>query len=59
MEVGYGLDNIYKIFRLELGVSFNDFKYRDFGVFIGISSQIGANVDVESGEEENSINIGF
>jgi hypothetical protein len=59
LEVGYGLDNIYKIFRLEVGVAFSDFAYRDFGVFIGISSQIGSNVDMESGEEENSLNISF
>lgn len=59
LEVGYGLDNIYKIFRLEVGVSFNEFSYRDFGVFIGISSQIGSSVNISGGEEENSLNIGF
>ncbi|MEZ4948701.1 MAG: DUF5686 and carboxypeptidase regulatory-like domain-containing protein [Saprospiraceae bacterium] len=47
MEIGYGLDNIYKIFRIEVAVATQDWKYLDFGVFIGISSAIGTNVDSE------------
>ena len=38
MEVGYTLDNVFRIFRLELVQSFQDWKAKDFGVRIGISS---------------------
>mgnify|MGYP005818271359 CR=1 FL=1 len=38
MEVGYTIDNIFRVFRLELVQSFQDWKAKDFGVRIGISS---------------------
>jgi|GEM_PF-88852 len=40
-EVGYSVDNIFRIFRLETAVSFQDGKYLDWGVLIGISSNLG------------------
>jgi ribosomal protein L19 len=41
MEVGYSIDNIFRVFRLEFVTSFQDFEYRDFGVRIGIASNLG------------------
>ena len=40
-EVGYSIDNIFRIFRVEAAASFQNGKYRDFGVFIGIASNLG------------------
>ena len=39
-EAGYSLDNIFRIFRLELVTSFQDWKYRSFGVRIGIATSL-------------------
>ena len=39
-EVGYGIDNIARIFRLEFISSFQDAKYLDFGVRIGIATNL-------------------
>lgn len=39
-EVGYGIDNIARIFRLEFVSSFQDAKYLDFGVRIGIATNL-------------------
>ncbi len=38
IEVGYGLDKIFRLFRLELVSSFNNFKYQSFGLRIGFAS---------------------
>ncbi|WPZ08592.1 DUF5686 and carboxypeptidase regulatory-like domain-containing protein [Roseivirga spongicola] len=38
MEVGYTIDNLFRIFRLELVQSFQGWKAKDFGVRIGVSS---------------------
>ena len=40
MEIGYGLENILKFLRIEATASFQDFKYQDFGIRIGISTTI-------------------
>lgn len=39
-EVGYSLDNILRIFRIEATVSFQNGKYKDFGVLFGIASNL-------------------
>ncbi len=39
-ETGYSLDNIFRIFRLEFVTSFQDWKYQDFGVRIGIATNL-------------------
>ncbi|MEM9888530.1 MAG: DUF5686 and carboxypeptidase regulatory-like domain-containing protein [Bacteroidota bacterium] len=44
LEVGYGVDNIFKIFRIEAVASFQDFEYQDFGIRLGISSALGRSV---------------
>lgn len=41
VELGYSIDNIFKIFRLEGAVSFYNGKYQDWGVLIGIASNLG------------------
>ncbi|MFK8164171.1 MAG: DUF5686 and carboxypeptidase regulatory-like domain-containing protein [Lewinella sp.] len=40
-EVGYSIDNILRILRVEFVSSFRDFKYDDFGVRISIASTFG------------------
>jgi len=40
-EVGYSIDNIFRIFRLEFVTSFRDLKYDDFGVRLSIASTFG------------------
>ncbi len=42
-EVGYGLDGILRIFRLEFAASFQNGTYTESGFRIGIASNIGVN----------------
>lgn len=37
-EVGYTIDNILRVLRVEFVTSFQDFKYRDFGVRFSVAS---------------------
>lgn len=39
-EVGYSLDNIFRFFRVEAVAGFDDGKYQDFGIRIGISTNL-------------------
>jgi hypothetical protein len=43
-EVGYGIDGILRIFRLEAAAAFSDGKYIDNGFRIGIATNIAVNV---------------
>ena len=47
MELGYSIDNIFKFFRIEAIASFQDFEYQDFGIRVGISTNIGELVSVD------------
>jgi len=40
-ELGYTIENIFRFFRLEFVTSFQNFKYENWGVRIGISSEFG------------------
>ena len=40
VEIGYGVDNIFRFFRLEAAASFEGGKYQDFGIFLGIASNL-------------------
>jgi len=40
-EVGYSIDNILRVLRLEFVTSFRDFSYDDFGVRISVASTFG------------------
>ncbi len=44
-EVGYSLDGILRIFRLEGAVSFSGGNYQDYGFRIGIATSVGVNFD--------------
>ena len=39
-EVGYGLNYIFRILRIELVSSFRDFKYTGFGVRVGVAANL-------------------
>ena len=39
-ELGYGLNYIFRVFRLEFVTSWQDFKYQDFAVRIGIAANL-------------------
>jgi hypothetical protein len=41
-EIGYSIDGILRIFRLEAAAAFQDGKYLNYGFRIGIASYIGA-----------------
>lgn len=45
-EVGYSIDNIFRFLRLEAAVSFQDGKYKDWGILLGIASNIGGSFTV-------------
>ncbi|MCB0650794.1 MAG: carboxypeptidase-like regulatory domain-containing protein [Saprospiraceae bacterium] len=52
VEMGYSLDKIWRFFRLEAVVSFQDGKYKDFGVLIGISTElVGGSSDNGDGQQ--------
>lgn len=40
-EAGYSIDNILRVFRIEVAASFRDGKYQDWGVLFGIASNLG------------------
>jgi hypothetical protein len=44
-EVGYSLDGILRIFRLEGAVSFSGGNYQSYGFRIGIATSVGVNFD--------------
>ncbi len=44
-EVGYSIDGILRIFRLEAAAAFQDGKYLNYGIRIGIATTIGVNFD--------------
>ncbi len=43
-ELGYSIDNLFRFFRLEFVTSFQDWEYENFGVRIGISSDLGGGI---------------
>ncbi len=45
-EVGYSIDNIFRFLRVEAAVAFQDGKYKDWGILIGIASNIGGSFTV-------------
>ncbi len=55
-EIGYGLDNIYKFFRAEVGASFLNGKYQNTYFRVGISSAFNFSSD-EDGEQNVSIGL--
>lgn len=50
-EVGYGIDNLFRIFRVEAAASFQDYQYNGWGIKIGIATSITV--------EDNSFSFGF
>ncbi len=50
-ELGYGIDNLFRIFRVEGAVSFQDYRYAGFGVKVGIATSISS--------DGNSLSFGF
>ena len=54
-EVGYGLDNLYKFFRLEFVASFLNGKYDDFNVRIGVAS--GFNFGAQRDEDGEGVTV--
>ena len=44
-EIGYSLDGILRIFRLEGAFSFSDSKYQTYGFRIGVATSVGVRFD--------------
>jgi Family of unknown function (DUF5686) len=42
-EIGYGIEGILRLFRLEVAAGFRDGRYIDYGVRIGVATSIGVN----------------
>ena len=42
-EVGYGIEGILRLFRLEVAAGFRDGRYLNYGVRIGVATSIGMN----------------
>lgn len=40
-ELGYSIDNILRVFRIEAAASFQNGKYQDWGILIGVASNLG------------------
>lgn len=40
-EVGYSIDNIFRVFRVEAAFAFQDGRYYDWGIRVGIASNLG------------------
>ncbi|WP_226390872.1 DUF5686 and carboxypeptidase regulatory-like domain-containing protein [Penaeicola halotolerans] len=43
-EVGYSVDNIFRLFRVEVAASFQDWKYQEVGLRIGIATFINISI---------------
>jgi len=43
-EVGYSIDNIFRLLRVEVAASFQNDQFLDWGIFLGISSNLGNGV---------------
>jgi len=39
-EIGYGLENIFRFFRVEAAASFEGGKFKDAGIFLGVSTSL-------------------
>lgn len=50
-ELGYGFDNLFRIFRFEVATSFVDGRYQSFGVRIGLATSITV--------DDNGVNMHF
>ena len=50
-EVGYGIDNLFRVLRLEAAASFKDYQYNGWGIKIGIATSIAV--------EDNNFSFGF
>ena len=48
-EVGYSLDNILRVMRLEFVTSFRDGRYEDFGVRLSLTTTFGGRDSVDDG----------
>lgn len=48
LELGYSLDNILSILRLEVVASFQGGRYEDFGILLGVSTNIGRNIQIDA-----------
>ncbi len=44
-EVGYSLDNVLRLFRIELAFSFDEQGYRDWGILMGVATGISTGSD--------------
>ncbi len=56
-ELGYSLDKIFRFFRVEAVASFQDGKYKDWGILIGISSEIGGAIGAD--DSGGSLSVGL
>ena len=50
-EVGYGIDNLFRVFRVEAAAAFQDYQFNGWGIKFGIATRVAV--------EDNSVSVGF
>lgn len=51
-ELGYSIEGILRFFRVEVATQYENFKYKGWGVRIGISTTIGGNMSINVDDDE-------
>jgi hypothetical protein len=56
-EIGYGIDGIARLFRVEAVANFRDGKYQTWNILFGLTLKLGGGAKVKTNDENDSINI--
>ncbi|MGM0579334.1 MAG: DUF5686 and carboxypeptidase regulatory-like domain-containing protein [Bacteroidota bacterium] len=51
-ELGYSIEGILRFFRLEVASQYENFKYKGWGIRVGISTAIGGNMSIKVNDDE-------
>lgn len=47
-EIGYSLEGILKFFRIEVATQYEDFKYKGWGIRVGVSTSLGGSISIST-----------
>ncbi|ADR21808.1 hypothetical protein MATR_05590 [Marivirga tractuosa] len=51
-ELGYSVEGIINLFRIEIATQYEDFQYRGWGVRVGISTSLGGDMSINVSDDE-------
>ncbi len=51
-EIGYSIEGVLKFFRLEVATQYENFKYKGWGIRVGVSTTIGGNMSINVNDDE-------